>query len=329
MEKIQGSMEMLNSLSITERTAGLDKASKELMKCKEVLAVILKGVVKEYENYTTQEIIQFIEGDSISNDVEVSAGRNISQIIGDDKEYIALGEKTTFFDTKFQTVNPTLSAEKLLIYMHIDVEMQRDYRPGYPLEKRGEYYLARELSSQLSVVTQETDYGCLEKCYSIWICRDNIPQNEQFTISFYEFSNTKNYGNSMPQKENYDLLNLVIIRLGDKVYNGDKKDKGYDVLRFLNAVMNPGSGERLNIVKDYVDFSQNEELWKEIDNMQGLGMSILEEGIEIGISRGRTEEKDRINLLNKKLREDGRIQDLFRSLDEPAFQEQLLKEYNI
>lgn len=41
---IQGSMEVLNSLQITEGLEGLDRASKELYKNKEVLAIILKGV---------------------------------------------------------------------------------------------------------------------------------------------------------------------------------------------------------------------------------------------------------------------------------------------
>lgn len=60
--------------------------------------------------------------------------------------------------------------------LHVDVEPQKSYQPGYPIEKRGLYYLARSLSSQLSLVTEATDYGQLEKCYGIWICRDDIPQ---------------------------------------------------------------------------------------------------------------------------------------------------------
>jgi len=45
-------MEVLSSLQITADTAGLDQASKELYKNKEVLAVILKGVVREFELYS-------------------------------------------------------------------------------------------------------------------------------------------------------------------------------------------------------------------------------------------------------------------------------------
>lgn len=286
MDKIQGSVEVLNSMQISADTAGMDKASKELMKNKEVLAVILKGVVQEYQDYSYQEIMDFIEGDSITDEEEITAGRNNSRIVGDDKEYIMLGEKTSNFDTKFRAVNPKLSNESMRIYLHIDIESQKKYNPGYPIEKRGIYYLARELSAQFSVVTEETDYGQLEKCYSIFICRDDIPKNEKFSISFYEISNKKNYGNCAPKKEKYDLLNLVVIRLGDLVYNGVKEDMGYDVFKFLHTIMYPHKEDFLDTVKEYIDFSRNEILWKEMDSMTGLGMSILEEGFEKGIEQG-------------------------------------------
>lgn len=81
MSKIQGSVEVLNSMQVTADTAGLDKASKELMKNKEVLAIILKGVVREYEKYSYEEIMDFIEGDSITDDEEVTAGREVQYFL--------------------------------------------------------------------------------------------------------------------------------------------------------------------------------------------------------------------------------------------------------
>ena len=111
--------------------------------------------------------------------------------------------------------------------LHIDIEPQKEYKPGYPIEKRGIYYLARELSSQLSLVTEDTNYSSLSKCYSIFICRDGVPKDEQFSISVIEMSNTRNYGKCHPEKKNYDLLTLVIIRLGNQIFREmeiDEKD---------------------------------------------------------------------------------------------------------
>ncbi len=72
MDKVSGSMDVLSSLQITADTAGLDQASKEIYKNKEVLAVILKGVVREFEPYSYEEIMDFIEADSITDGEEVT-----------------------------------------------------------------------------------------------------------------------------------------------------------------------------------------------------------------------------------------------------------------
>ena len=140
----------------------------------------------------------------------------------------------------------------------------------------------------MSLVTDATDYGELEKCYGIWICRDDVPEDDRYSISFYEIANTKNIGSCDVKKENFDLMNLVVIRLGDKVYNekyrgngSTEGDEGHRLLRFLNAIMYPHSGEFMDTISEYIDFSENEELWKEGSHMFSLGQCIVEEGMQI------------------------------------------------
>ena len=128
-----------------------------------------------------------------------------------------------------------------------------------------------------------SDYKQLEKCYSIWICRDEIPQEAHYSISVYEMSNTKNTSPHSTAKENYDLMTLVIIKLGDKVYNGSETDEGYGLFRFLNAIMYPHTETFMDTMSEYIDFSENEELWKEVTHMSGLGQSVFEDGREEGI----------------------------------------------
>ena len=183
--------------------------------------------------------------------------------------------------------------------LHIDIEPQKEYKPGYPIEKRGIYYLARELSSQLSLVTEDTDYSSLSKCYSIWVCRDGVPEDEQFSISVIEMSNTRNYGKCHPEKKDYDLLTLVIIRLGNQIFRemeNDEKEKAGEyadkngMLEFLHAIMYPHKDNFLETVKKYIDFSENKELWREVGKMTGLGMKIgkecWEEGRQVGWDEG-------------------------------------------
>ena len=54
----------------------------------------------------------------------------------------------------------------MLVHIHIDFEVQNNYRPSdppYPVIKRGIYYGAREISSQLGILTEQTDYGKIER----------------------------------------------------------------------------------------------------------------------------------------------------------------------
>ncbi len=280
MEKVQGSMGALSAMQITADTHGLDIQTKTILQYAEVLAVILKGTVPEYGGHTLQEIMGFIEAESITSTTEVSPGRTNTEIRGENSEFFHLNEKTTRFDLAFRARNPLLSTEDIQINLHFDVEPQKTYTPGYPIEKRGIYYLARRLSSQLSLVLDETDYSQLAKCYSIWICRDEILPEERYSISFYEMANTKNTVPNSVAKENYDLMTLVVIKLGDEVYNGGREDEGYDLLRFLNAIMYPHKDDFMATVTEYMDYSENEELWKEVTHVSSLEQVIFEGAVD-------------------------------------------------
>ncbi|MCI9023394.1 MAG: hypothetical protein HFG92_02955 [Dorea sp.] len=270
MEKLQGSMAALSAMQATADMDGKDAPSKTILRHAEILAVILKGTVTEYKGYSLQEIRKFIVPDSITGAAEVSPGRTNTELRGGNSEFIHLNEKTTHFDLAFQAKNPQLSTEDIQINLHIDLEPQKTYKPGYPIEKRGLYYLARRLSAQLSLIYEGTDYNLLSKCYSIFICRDDIARKDRYSISFYEMTNTKNTAYTAVSKENYDLMTLVVIKLGDEVYNGDKEDDGYDLFRFLNAIMYPHKEDFMSTVTEYIDYSENAELWKEVTQMSSL-----------------------------------------------------------
>jgi len=270
MDKLQGSIETLSAMQTTADTDGKDDPSKTILRHTEVLAVILKGAVREYKGYSLTEVQGFIVPDSITNTTEVSPGRTNTEIRGGNPEFNYLNEKTTHFDLAFQAKNPQLSTEDIQINLHIDLEPQKTYKPGYPIEKRGLYYLARRLSSQLSLVLEGTDYNLLSKCYSIFICRDDIPQKDCYSLSVYEMTNTKNTASDTVARENYDLMTLVVIKLGNEVYNGDMEDEGYDLFRFLNAIMYPHKEDFMSTVTDYIDYSGNAELWREVTQMSSL-----------------------------------------------------------
>lgn len=286
MNKLKGSIETLNALQLTKDIQWLDEQSKTVLHSKEILAVILQGTIEEYKGYSRKEIMEFIEKDSINEAKEVSVGRTNTEIQGECAEFVQLNEKTSRFDIVFRAKNPALSDENVLFSLHVDIEPQKTYKPGYPIEKRGIYYLARRLSSQLSLITEKTDYKQLEKCYSIWVCRDDIPPKARYSVSFYRMANIKNIGENTALPQDYDLMSLVVIKLGEKDYKETKENPEYELLHFLNIIMYPHKADFMDEISRYIDFSENEELWEEVTGMEGLGQCILEEGIEQGMERG-------------------------------------------
>ena len=127
MDKIKGSMEALSAMQLTANMEGLDAQSKAVLHSKEVLAVILQGTVEEYNEYSRQEIMEFIEAGSIDESKEVSTGRTNTQLHGERAEFIQLNEKTSNFDIAFRAKNPRLSSESVRVSLHIDIEPQKTY----------------------------------------------------------------------------------------------------------------------------------------------------------------------------------------------------------
>lgn len=61
------------------------------------------------------------------------------------------------------------------------------------------------------------------------------------------------------------------------MYTGEEGSDGYELLRFLNAIMYPHQEDFMEVVSEYIDFSGNEELWKEAKKVRGIGQRIAEE----------------------------------------------------
>ena len=182
-----------------------------------------------------EEILQCLDISSITKDDFVSDIPDIEKdlrLTKEDSELSSLVEKLVRFDIRFKIINPKLSTEKIRVNLHIDMEAQKSYRPSnpsYPILKRAVYYVARDLSSQLSMITQATDYSKLEKCYSIWICAEDVPKKLQNTLTEYSFSKKDIIGVADEPEEDYDLLTVIIIRQG-------KETEENGIFEYLNGI---------------------------------------------------------------------------------------------
>ena len=173
--------------------AKYDSVAKNLWHKREILAPLLKYAVKELEEESVETIMGLIDADSIKEDMPVSdLPADINRL---DTEETSLTEKTVSYDCRFVVKNPKLSDEIMMVVLHFDMEFQNKYRPtlsdgrSYPMIKRGIYYAAREISSQLNYVTEQTNYSDVSKVISIWIINDDsISLDLQNTATRYCFT---------------------------------------------------------------------------------------------------------------------------------------------
>ncbi|MCL2311531.1 MAG: hypothetical protein FWC41_03420 [Firmicutes bacterium] len=261
LDKIKGSIAAASILQLTDAKAEYDAESKELLSKKEFLAIILKHTIKEYENMEYQDIADLIDG--ISRTTEISPGRtNQNLTSGVNPEFNVINEKLSRFDVLFKVKDPKTMKEEATCFIHFNIEPQKDFRPGYPLEKRGIYHMARMISSQSDVVDEKTDYGSLEKVYTIWISQDRIPKALQNTVTLYGMTNLWSSDIIPINKDDHDLMSMVIVRLGNP--NVDSKEH---IVRFLNALLHTRDEKSYKVINEYVDFSDS--LKQEVGKVMG------------------------------------------------------------
>ena len=257
--------------------AEYDAGMKQLMSNKEIIIPILQMAVPEFKTCSQEEILQCLDISSITKDDFVSDIPDIEtdlRLTKEDSELSSLVEKLVRFDIRFKIINPKLSTEKIRVNLHIDMEAQKSYRPSnpsYPILKRAVYYVARDLSSQLSMITQTTDYSKLEKCYSIWICAEDVPKKLQNTLTEYSFSKKDIIGVAEEPEEDYDLLTVIMIRTG-------KETEENGIFEYLNGIFD---GD-INRIQKYSHIKWSEPFQKEASKMTGFGDRIYEKGMRTG-----------------------------------------------
>lgn len=114
---------------ITEKVKALDaeydSVGKELLSNKELLAEILRNTVAEYQECSVEQVIRCIREVSDETPVEDVPARELSG----PTELSSLTEKMLRFDFYLEAVNPKLTAGGITVYLHIDLEVQKKYRP--------------------------------------------------------------------------------------------------------------------------------------------------------------------------------------------------------
>lgn len=312
-------MDVKDSISVTmESIKGKEKEDqsvKNIFSYTPIMGNILKYTVAEYKDCSLEKIMSCIEGDTIQTGTALVEEDMAKTIRGEITELHNTDEPPAVFDILFRTLNPK-SKGKILVNLHIDFEIQKDYSPGYPVVKRGIYYGYRKISAQLDKIGRNgKGYKLLEKVYSIWICLDGIPKDLQNTISYYRIQNYKNEGFMNPNikvnVDEADLLEVVIVRLGNK-----KQDKK-GVTDFLNGVFS-GNKEK---VLSYIPDSEDKNYQREVSDM----LSMISYAEENGEKKGEV----KLGKLVKVLLKEKRYSDIEKVTDDEEYREKMYKEFGM
>jgi len=281
-------------VTVEEGKISLDAACKKLLVNKIILARILKECVEEYRECVLSEIEEnYIEG--MENTSQEAVHRDeIPLIRGSRNEDSAMEEGTVTYDIRFHALAPHPAGvdgekeamqPKRTVRLNMDVEGQTDFYPGYPLPKRGIYYGSRMISSQYGRVFVNSHYEKIEKVYSIWVCI-NPPAYRRNSINRYTFHEEQLYGKIEEKKENYDLIAVIMICLGD-----EEAADCVGLLRLLSELFSirKNAEEKKKILESEFSVRMTQQLEGAIGEMCNFSKYVVEMATKSGLEQGMKE----------------------------------------
>lgn len=277
---------MMDSLYGSDN-AKYDQHAKHLLASRKLLAEIVKKVVPEFQDAIIDDIAEkYIEGTPLVGSIPVAPGLTNtvpSKISGGRNEDGAPKEGYITYDILFHARAPGTGERITLI---INVEAQRSQKEstlGYHLMKRAVFYACRLISSQKEREFEGKDYNSINQIYSIWICMDS-PNRDSY-INRYRLEEKHLLHRYEEPQENYDLVNIVLISLGEKA----DKDRLIHLLQVLFTESHQTFDSKRNILKKEYHIEMTPEMEQEMSTMCNLSLNISEEALNRGLAQGRKE----------------------------------------
>ena len=273
---------LAQAIDIAGNRAKYDECAKKLLSYKAILAWILKSCTKEFSQYE----VQYICDNCLKEEVEVSTHAVHQDELGKDKklggderiegmntESNSIQEHTIYYDIRLPAFLPKSNERVRLI---LNLEIQLDDTPGYPIVKRGFYYCGRMISEQYGTVFVDEHYEKVEKVYSIWICPDPAKKRKNGIFKYHTIEDII-YGEPYTKEENYDLMEVVILNLGDA-------DKSSDlaILDLLNVLFSTTTTpeEKKRRLHNEFEIAMTAEFESEVQEMCNLSEALVEQGAE-------------------------------------------------
>lgn len=222
--------------SIDQSMIKLDHQVKKVLACRPILARILKGVVEECHELSIEDVECCIEGEIYIEKIPVEPGLTNS-IIGQAVEDFQNQEGLIIYDIRTYLRLPTKNTPEQ-VKIIINIEAQKDDKPGYDLSLRALFYCCRMISAQLGQeFSTSTDdpvkYGNIKKVYSIFIC-SNAAQIRANSIEQYRIIKEMLHGRNSDDLR-YDIMRAIIINIS-KTHNTEGNDN--ELIAMLTDLLN-------------------------------------------------------------------------------------------
>lgn len=271
---------LAQAIDIAGNRAKYDECAKKLLSYKAIIAWILKSCTKEFSQYE----VQYICDNCLKEEVEVSTHAVHQDELDKDKrwdgdervegintESNSIQEHTIYYDIRLPAFLPESNERVRLI---LNLEIQLDDTPGYPIVKRGFYYCGRMISEQYGTVFVDEHYEKVEKVYSIWICPYQEKKRKNGIFKYHTIEDII-YGEPYTKEENYDLMEVVILNLGDA-------DKSSDlaILDLLNVLFSTTTTpeEKKQKLHNEFEIAMTVEFEREVQEMCNLSEALVEQG---------------------------------------------------
>ena len=267
-----------------------DKNVKNVLAIRQILAPILKKTVSAFQHLSLEVIANdCIEGTPWVGEVPVDPGRTNRRfhrrippkIRGSQTEQSDRDEGWVTFDVLFYAQVPG-TGERIKFIINVEAQRQNT---NYKQIKRAVFYATRLVSSQKEREFDGQDYDGICKVYSIWLCF-YLPRGETSSINQYELTENNIYGDHHETKEDYDLLNVTTLHIGDD-------EPTDELLQFLKLVFVEQMTEQQKTqrIKEEFGIELETEARKELETMCNLSAGLKErarvQGEEIGEARGK------------------------------------------
>lgn len=290
------SSEIARDLEVSGQKTRYDASARRLVAQKSILAYILKSTMDEFKDVSVKQIAEtWIEGAPQVGRIAVhqdSPDKEQIRLSGSDrlqnpsKEDVSSLEGTVRYDIHFAV---RLPQQQTCIEIIVNIEVQNNDTPGYPIVKRGIYYASRMISAQRGRRFKDQEYDKIQKVVSIWIC-ENTAMRRSDSVNEYCFLEKCRRGTYQEDMKNYDLIRVIILRLG---LQGEQSDD--DAVRLLSNLFSAEKSpeEKKAMLSNEFHIAMTEEISQEVENMCNLSTGILEKGIEKGFEQGLEQGKEK------------------------------------